>query len=570
MDRMQTSPLADEIHPEGIAMPDVSSHGIASHDDVTQYLASTDLASPNTDPAIPDLAIPEIVAAGQSALEPGYHCVCGSVFSIDLQHGGSCPTCQRLVSAEAIQNANTATVSIDAIDAVQHTHHFEIGPGDGPSNQVFGHFRLDCRLGGGGMGVVYRALDMSLQRYVAVKVIHQRDQGTDSRLQAILREAVAQARLNHPNVVTIYYVGRQDDEPFLAMELLPGPTLSERLVSEGSIPYHEAIQVGIQVVSALQHAASFDIVHADIKPANLIGTGDGRIKLSDFGLSRVPSSQDRDESISGTPAYVAPELIDDGRVSIQSDMYALGVSLFELVFGRVPFKLVGTNVRERLETHKTAEIDFPTPWPSRVPREFRPLIERLMAKNPSDRFPDYNALLKELQGIEPVSTTPAGYAPRAMAYLVDQTMLLLCFSPFAAAIYAINGMDAAGTRSINLLTPIVAFASLMVPAIYLLAIYRGWSSFGRYLFQLRIVEEHGLVPRREQLVPREVLRNAFAWCIPLAVYISLQSEATARVIEFALIAFLSINTITLLLLRGRKALHDYLCHSQVVLEVNKK
>jgi uncharacterized RDD family membrane protein YckC len=470
---------------------------------------------------------------------------------------------------EAISSANNATLSIHDLNASSDIHHFELQPADGLTHQVFGHFRLDRRLGGGGMGAVYRALDMSLQRYVAVKVIHQRNLCTDSRLKAIMREAVAQARLNHPNVVTIYYVGRQDEEPFLAMELLPGPTLAERLKSGAPLPYGEAIHYGIQVASALQHAAVFDLVHADIKPANLIMAGDGFIKLSDFGLSRIPTSDDPDAPISGTPAYVAPELVDGAGLSIQSDMYALGVTLFELVFGRLPFPLLGETVRERLQTHRAAAIEFPNPWPPSIPREFKSLIERLMAKNPQARFPDYESLISELSSIAPVSTTAAGFAPRAMACIVDQLLLLMAIAPFAIVIFAINGMRLVGTLNIRLLIPIIAFASVIVPGLYLLAIYRGWPSVGRYLFQLRIVEEHGLAPRREQLVPREVLRNALAWCLPLALYVSLTSESLAQFIEFGLIVFLAINTITLFLMRGRKALHDYLCHSQVVLAMNK-
>lgn len=503
--------------------------------------------------------------------QPGavYHCVCGNEFQIDLDLGGVCPQCQRRVTPEAIQNANNATVSIQDLGGEHELHHFMLETQPIVPNQTFGHFRLDRKLGGGGMGAVYRALDMSLQRFVAVKVIHRRDQCSDTRLNTILREAIAQARLNHPNVVTIYYVGREEEEPFLAMELLPGPTLAERLKASGPIPYDEAIRFAIQVTSALKHAASYDLVHADIKPANLIMAGDGRIKLSDFGLSRIHSAEASDASIAGTPAYVAPELLQGEGVSIQSDMYALGVTLFELVFGRLPIELIGTTLRERLESHQHAPIAFPTVWPKTIPLEFKVLIERLLAKSPKDRFSSYDALLKELHSIAPVSTTAAGYAPRAMAYIIDQLLLLVAIAPFAATIFAINGMRLVGTLNIKLLIPIIAFASLIVPAMYLLAVYRGWPSVGRYLFQLRIVEEHGLPPRREQLVPREVLRNSFAWCFPLALYVSLSSETLAQMIEIGLVLFLSINTVTLFLMKGRKALHDYMCHSQVVLAVDK-
>jgi uncharacterized RDD family membrane protein YckC len=153
-----------------------------------------------------------------------------------------------------------------------------------------------------------------------------------------------------------------------------------------------------------------------------------------------------------------------------------------------------------------------------------------------------------------------------MAYSVDQMCLLAAMAPFAISIFSIQ---ASRIDSRQLLIPILAFASLIVPALYLFLIYRGWPSLGRYLFQLRIVEEHGLPPRREQLVPREVLRNAFAWFFPLALYISLQSVSISKGIEYSLIAVLGLNSIALFLLGRRKALHDYLCHSNVVLAINK-
>lgn len=499
-----------------------------------------------------------------------YHCVCGQEFQVDANTGGTCPGCLRRVRAEAIQTAMSATVSITNINNPEELHHFEVDPDDSLANRVFGHFRLDRKLGVGGMGSVYRALDMSLERYVAVKVMRQTNHCLDARVAAMLREAVAQARLNHPNVVTIYYVGRQDEEPFLAMELLPGPTLYERLTSSGAIPYAEAIRYSIQIASALKHASQFDIVHADIKPANLIMAGDGRIKLSDFGLSRIKDASVENKSISGTPAYVAPELVSGEGFSIQSDMYALGVTLFELVFGRLPFQLVGKTVRERLDTHLTAEVDYPASWPNEIPREFKQVIDRLLAKDPSQRYSDYDLLIKDLVAIEPVSTTTAGMALRAMAYALDQVVLLLCISPFAAAITYIQSYDTSKYTDYLWLTPVLAFVSLIVPAVYLVLVYRGWRSIGRILFQLRIVEQNGLPPRREQLVSREVLRNAFAWFWPLAIYVEIYNLTLSRSMEVGLVIFLCIDAATTFLLKGRKAFHDYLCHSRVVLAVDTK
>lgn len=507
-----------------------------------------------------------------SLSKPGmlYHCECGMEFLVDPAVGGLCSSCDRVVKSEAVEHAMSATVSITNFHPTEQVHHFELEEGESIVDSLYGHFRIDRKLGTGGMGAVYRALDTSLQRYVAVKVMRNVERSLDSRVAIMLREAVAQARLNHPNVVTIYYVGRQEEEPFLAMELLQGPSLSEKLKSEGTIPYPDAIRYAIQIVSALRHASQFGIVHADIKPANLLVAGDGRIKLSDFGLSRIQSDPDQPTTISGTPAYVAPELIQGNPISNQSDMYALGVTLFELVFGRLPIELVGNTVRERIENHITAKVAFPEVWPNSIPREFAALLSRLLAKDPSDRFASYDDLLTELKAIEPVTTTTAGFALRVVAYAIDQIALLLMIAPFALLIFLINQTEKQIGFRYSWLVPVIAFLSLSVPAVYLIMIYRGWRSIGRYLFQLRIVEENGLKPRREQLVAREVLRNAFAWFWPLSLYGTLNFPGISRNFEIALVLFLSIDFATTMLLKGRKALHDYLCHSRVVLAVDRE
>lgn len=497
-----------------------------------------------------------------------YHCVCGHEYAVEPNRGGQCPFCFRRVAGEALQDAYEATVSLASLQSSARDCEVELAPIDAMTDQIFGHFKLEKQLGQGGMGAVYRALDTSLQRYVAVKVMRRKGENFSQRVNDMLREAVAQARLNHPNVVTIYYVGRQEEEPFLAMELLPGPTLAERIRRDGTIPYPEAVSYCIQVASALKHATLFDLIHADIKPANLILAGEGRVKISDFGLARMQKIEGSKESnsLAGTPSYVAPELLKGGSYSLQSDMYALGVTLFEMVFGRLPIKIKGDSLHSKLESLLASEIEFPNPWPNTIPREFKTLMQRLLARNPSDRYETYDELLTALKSIAPVSTTAAGFAPRLMAYSVDQAFLLAAMAPFAISIFSIQASRA---ESRQLLIPILAFASLIVPALYLFMIYKGWPSLGRYLFQLRIVEEHGLPPRREQLVPREVLRNAFAWFFPLALYISLQSVSISTAIEYFLIGVLGLNSIALFLFGRRKALHDYLCHSNVVLAVNK-
>ncbi len=497
-----------------------------------------------------------------------YRCVCGSDYQVDSSRGGTCPSCKRTVQPEALRSALNATVSINGLDESARISHFDLRESflEEFPQESYGHFQLERKLGSGGMGAVYRALDTSLQRYVAVKVMRQPNKDMEARLASMLREAVAQARLNHPNVVTIYYVGREGEEPFLAMEYLQGPTLAEKLRTDGTIPYGDAIRYGIQVVSALSHAAQFGIVHGDIKPGNLLLTADNDIKLSDFGLSSNPQSGDRLESISGTPAYFAPELLD-GPSSIQSDMYALGITLFELVFGRTPFKLQGGTVRERLETHLTASIEFPEVWPKDIPLEFGYLITRLVAKSPNGRYPSYEELHRDLTSIEPVTTTYAGMAPRVTAYLVDQLFLLSCLLPFAASIFLL--LRDSNLRGFIWMVPIIAFFSLIVPTVYLIFTYHGWRSLGRYLFQIRIVDDIGLPPRPSQLVTREVLRNALSWIGPLAIYVMMYYQGFGYWPLGLLVPFLLADALFGLARKDRKSLHDYLSRSRVVLATDK-
>ncbi|MFM7927818.1 MAG: protein kinase domain-containing protein, partial [Pirellula sp.] len=161
-----------------------------------------------------------------------------------------------------------------------------------------------------------------------------------------------------------------------------------------------------------------------MKPANLIFAGEGRVKISDFGLARMQNIDgSQANSLAGTPAYVAPELLRGGAYSIQSDMYALGVTLFEMVFARLPIELKGDSLHAKLESLLASEIAFPNPWPAALPREFKTLLQKLLARNPEDRYSNYDELLEALRDIAPVSTTSAGFAPRLMAYSVDQVCL---------------------------------------------------------------------------------------------------------------------------------------------------
>ena len=158
-----------------------------------------------------------------------------------------------------------------------------------------------------------------------------------ARIQQLLQEARSQARVNHPNVVHIYFVDQARDFPFFAMELIRGSTLKHQLAN-GPLPFAEVVRIAAQLAAALRHALQFDIVHGDVKPGNILQSKSGTVKLSDFGLARRLSKlQPGKGQLIGTPNYLCPEAADQKPVDFRSDMYSLGVTLFELTFGRQPY-----------------------------------------------------------------------------------------------------------------------------------------------------------------------------------------------------------------------------------------
>ncbi len=163
----------------------------------------------------------------------------------------------------------------------------------------------------------------------------------------MLEEARAQARVNHPNVVHVYYVSRSEHQPYLAMELAPNGTVAD-LLKGGQLCFADVVDIGLQVAHALRASSKLQIVHGDIKPSNVLLSG-RTAKLSDFGLARCLAGKLQSESnLSGTPNYMAPELCDGADRSVQSDMYAFGVMLYEMTFARLPFQFTGNGLMSRL------------------------------------------------------------------------------------------------------------------------------------------------------------------------------------------------------------------------------
>jgi len=249
--------------------------------------------------------------------------------------------------------------------------------------QTLGQYRLTKELGKGGFATVYRALQPTLNRYVAIKVLHPEFIRDERALRRFKREALAVARLNHPNIVAVYDYGEHEGRAYLVMEYVAGNTLKNRLGKP--VPYSLAVDVVKAVGSALDYAHSKGIVHRDIKPANILFTEDNRIVLSDFGIVRLA---DDDSSLTrgviGTPQYMSPEQALGHEVDGRSDLYSLGVVLFEMLGGRVPFK--GDSAVATLSMHATLPVPSVRDVNESVSIDIDRVVQRALAKTPDERY----------------------------------------------------------------------------------------------------------------------------------------------------------------------------------------
>jgi hypothetical protein len=262
-------------------------------------------------------------------------------------------------------------------------------------------------LGQGAMGVVYRARDRELDRVVAIKTLQRHEGEAAARLT---REAMAAARLSHPGIVTVYDVGRHVGTPYVVMECFGGRTLTE-LLERGPLAAERAVQVGVQVCRALAYAHAQGVVHRDVKSSNIMVDAAWHVKLTDFGVARIADRPANDAGmLIGTPAYMAPEQIRGGAGDPRSDLYAVGVVLYEALTGERPFP--GDDVARVLDD--VVHVD-PVPPRERnfaVSPALDAVVRRAMSKEAGDRYPDAASLAEALSQAGAVGTTlprlPAG------------------------------------------------------------------------------------------------------------------------------------------------------------------
>ena len=263
-----------------------------------------------------------------------------------------------------------------------------------------GRYRISGRIARGGMATVYEAMDLRLDRTVAVKVMHPGLGDDDEFANRFVSEARSAARLSHPNVVAVYDQGNDDGSVFLAMELVPGHTLRDTIGKEAPMSPSRALALLEPVVSALAAAHRAGLVHRDVKPENVLIADDGRVKVADFGLAKAVSATTQHTAtgvLIGTVSYIAPELVVEGRSDARADVYAVGVILYELLTGSKPHQ--GETPIQVAYKHVHEDVPAPSRVVPGVPDYVDALVARATARDREQRPADAGVLLQHLRRV---------------------------------------------------------------------------------------------------------------------------------------------------------------------------
>ena len=441
---------------------------------------------------------------------------CGMALPADAP-AGLCPQC--LLKSNPLTPPHTAVVT----GAPASAHRPIPVPG-----QNFGDYRIIRLLGQGGMGEVYECEHIPSGRRVALKVMSHALAGDQDR-KRFLREGRLAASVNHPNVVYIHGSEEIDGMPVIAMELVHGGTLHDRLKREGPLPISEAVAVVLQMIAGLETAHAAGILHRDIKPANCFVTPEGAVKIGDFGLSvstlaRGESLLTAAGSVMGTPAYASPEQLRGEELDVRSDIYSVGATLYHLLTGKTPYSATEfvKLITEVLEKQPAA----PNAVRKDIPAELSRIVLRCLAKNREARFQNYDQLRDALLPFRAADQAPAHPARRILAGIIDD---LFAYGPsfLFLAYWSFDPLD----HFVRERTPVSAMVWGVFYGWYLL--YYGlaegfWgAAIGKTICGLRVVGTDGHVAG----VPRGVLRASIyvlPTLLPSLIYLALVSKADMR------------------------------------------
>ncbi len=365
---------------------------------------------PEAKPELPAYSLPEQPPGDlpQPAASRPPHATGGSSV-----HPGVSPAAPRLASSETVINSGSPQTAIPAGpevagEAASIMNRLFPPPSEAgstfsslsPAGVELDHFRIEERIGLGGMGAVFRAVDTRLQRHVALKLLAPSQSYDDSSVKRFQNEARAAARLDHENIARVYYIGAERGLNFIAFEYVTGANIRDLIRSEGRLSPGDAVNYTLQIAYALKHTAAMGVVHRDIKPSNVIITPTGRAKLVDLGLARKDSTESQGDltlpgTTLGTFDYISPEQAKDPRsVDVRSDIYSLGCTMYHMLTGQPPYP-EGT-VLQKLLDHQGKEAPDPAAINPRVPEALSAVVRRMMNSDRNRRYQTPELLIRDL------------------------------------------------------------------------------------------------------------------------------------------------------------------------------
>jgi len=437
-------------------------------------------------------------------VEPGEHTPVQArcpVCRLELPPGlpaNRCPRCLLRVGLGA-DPADTTAATVVATAAPTRTFAPPL-PG-----ATFGHYRIVRVLGEGGMGTVFEAEDLDCGRRLALKVLSQQLDSPEAR-RRFFREGRLAASINHPNSVYVYGTEEIAGVPVIAMELVARGTLHDRVARQGPMPVAEAVDAILQVIAGLEAAQRVGVLHRDVKPANCFVGADGSVKIGDFGLSistalRIEPSLTAVGGFLGTPAFSSPEQLRGDALTVRSDIYALGVTLYYLLTGRQPFE--AANLMQMLATVLENRPQSPAAWRSGLPDALCRVTLRCLEKNPDARSQDYEQLRAVLLPYTSTAPKPATLVWRCLAGCIDRVVLgpTTALMSFLLLGSAQAKEDLTKIHQPGFLLVWVSYLLLLL-ANYVLLEGRYGASVGKWIAGLRVVRPDRTPPG----VPRAAMR----------------------------------------------------------------
>lgn len=285
--------------------------------------------------------------------------------------------------------------------------------GDLPLQSLLaGRYQIESQLGAGGMAHVYRARDLHLQRLVGIKLLRSDYMREAPFRDRFLHEARSAANLIHPNIVTLYDFAHDGPRTFMVMEYVEGTDLKTLLRRQGTLPVRTAVDLMVQICAGVGYAHRAGLIHCDLKPQNILVSGDGRAKITDFGIARALVTIEREEEqdvVWGSPQYFSPEQAAGAPPSAASDVYALGIVLFEMLTGRLPFEAEDPD--ELAQLHLSALPPSPRTLNPTIPANLEQIVLKVLAKEPSARYRSADQFGRVLSTFSAVAAAETPLAP---------------------------------------------------------------------------------------------------------------------------------------------------------------